>query len=221
MEVPVIEVKKREAVGSRASRRLREAGEVPVVLYGLKRPTIALCIERDHVDSIVRHNTHIVDLSLDGEQQQALVSDVHWDAMGDAVLHVDFLRIRRDEKVTVTIPLEFEGTPKGVVEGGVINQVLNDLEVECLPSNIPEKIVVDVSGLAIGEHLNVSDLAIPQGVEALAEPETTVVTVIFHEPVLEEEEAAEAEEASEEPEILSQKKDEEEGEDTEEEPSAQ
>lgn len=179
MDLLVIKVEKREKLGSRECRKLREAGRIPVSLYGLERPQLSLSIERDHAHEIFDKQVHLVDLELNGEGQQALVTDVQFDALGDEILHVDFSRVQRDKPVTVQVAIDYEGHAKGIADGGVVNYVENDIEVECLPRHIPDKIVVDVTSLGLGDNLSISDLTLPEGVKATADPEAVIVTVAF------------------------------------------
>jgi large subunit ribosomal protein L25 len=214
METPVLEAQKREAKGSRASRRLRSEGFVPAVLYGLSDAPEALSVPRTRIEDVLRHGAHLVEISLGGKQEPALVKDVQYDHMGDEILHVDFARIQRGVKVTVTVPIEFEGHPKGVTEGGILEHPITDVEVECLPRHIPEKILADVSGLGIGEHLTLGSLSFPEGVTPTGEPELVLAIVTFRGTTPEEEaEAAEAEAEAAEPEIIGKKEEEEESED--------
>ncbi len=199
MDLLVIEVEKREALGSRASQKLRAGGRVPIVLCGLGRESISFSAPRDQVDGIVKAGAHLVEIDLGGTQQQALLKDIQWDYLGDEVLHMDFARVDRDKKVTLTVPIEFEGHAKGTAEGGVLNHVMNDIEIECLPKHIPNNILVNVSEMGVGEHLFAKDLAFPDGVGAV-HPDAVVATVTF---------AAAAEDSGEdddaEPEILTAK----------------
>jgi large subunit ribosomal protein L25 len=208
MEIPVLEMTKREAVGSRACRRLRSEGQIPAVLYGLKGESEALMFPRAKIDELIRHGVLLVDIADGGKKQSALIKDVQYDHLGDEILHVDFTRVKRGVKVTVTVPLEFEGHAAGVSEGGVIEHPVNDIEVECLPRNIPEKILVDVSSLGIGDHLMVKDITLPEGVEATGDAEIVLATVTFRGAAPGEEE--EAEEEIQEPEIIGKKEEEEE-----------
>lgn len=199
MDLPVIQIKKREKVGSRASRKLREDGLVPINLFGLGRPSVSFCAPMDAVESAVKNGAHLVELDFEGTNQQGLIRDVQWDALGDDVLHVDFSRVDRDKKVIVTVALEFEGHAVGTTKGGIVNHVLNDVAIECLPGKIPEHLVVNVAPLDIGDHLFVKDLDMPEGVEPAGTEDMVVATVTAV--VAAEEETDE----QDEPEIVGQK----------------
>jgi len=204
MEIPVVEVQKRESTGSREARRLRAQGLIPAVLYGLGGGCEALSVPVDRMEELVRHGAHLVDLAIGGKTQTALLKDVQFDHLGDVVLHVDFSRVKKGAKIRVMLPLEFEGSAKGAAEGGIVEHLRNDIEVECLPHDLPEKIVIDVSALGLGDHLSVKDLALPAGVVAAEELDTVVATVTFKGGGPEEEVPAE-EESLAEPELIRRK----------------
>jgi large subunit ribosomal protein L25 len=131
-----------------------------------------------------------------------LVKEVQYDHLGLELIHVDFARVSLDEKVEVTVPITLKGTPKGEEEGGVLQQMLNELEVECLVTDIPDAITVNVSEMKVDDALHISDLKLPPGVRALQDPEVIVAAV----KVIEEDEAAPTPEAeSAEPEVIGRK----------------
>jgi large subunit ribosomal protein L25 len=211
METPVVEAKPRDLTGSRGCRRLRTEGFVPAVVYGLAENPQPVTVPIAKVEELIRLGAHLVEISLeDGGRQSALLKEIQYDHLGDEILHVDFTRIKRGEKVTLTIPIEFEGIARGVNEGGVVEHLRSELEVTCLPRHIPERIVVDVTGLGLGEHLAVGDLPLPEGVQATTDAELVVATVTYKEE--EPEEVEEEEAAVSEPELIRRKAAEEEAE---------
>ena len=130
--------KNRTALGTRANRRLRETGLVPGVVYGHKENVLPISLPRKELVNYLEHGAHLFSLAMDGHNETVLVKEVQYDHLGLDVLHVDFARVDLNERVKVTIPLELRGTPKGVSEGGgVLTQVITDLEVECLVTEIP------------------------------------------------------------------------------------
>ncbi len=199
----------RSALGSRANKRLRDSGQVPCVVYGHKQDVIPLAVSRKEVAHHISKGVHVFDLATDGKAEKVLVKDVQYDHLGIEVIHVDFARVSLDERVKVTVPLELKGTPKGEAEGGVLQQIISDLEIECLVLEIPEVIRHNVSELGLNSLLHISDLKLPNGVKVLHDPETIVATVkVIAEPVA----AAAAEGETAEPEIIGRKAGEEEGE---------
>src|SRR5207302_2282542 len=195
-----ITARKREAQGTGASRRLRTAGKVPGTVYGGDQGP--LNIELDHKDLFIklkneRFHASILTLDLAGTKQQVLLRAVNMHPFKLQVQHVDFQRVVKDKKIHMKVPLHFVNAEKspGVKEqGGVVSHVLNELDVVCLPDDLPEYIEVDLGSLAVGHSIHVRSLALPGGVEAaLHKNENPVVaTVTVPALITEEEEAAAA-----------------------------
>lgn len=199
--------KARPELGSRANKRLRDSGMLPGVVYGHKETVVPVTLPRKELVNHLHRGAHVFDLSLDGKSEKVLVKDVQYDHLGLEVLHVDFARVSLDERVEVNVPLELKGTPKGEADGGVLQQMVSDLEIECLVTEIPDLITHNVSEMAIDDVLHISDLKLPAGVRALQDPEVIVAMV----KVIEEEAPAEAAEgAAAEPEVIGRKADDEE-----------
>ncbi len=197
-----VSAKSREALGTRANRRLREAGLLPGVIYGHKEAVVPVTLPRKEVVEHLRHGAHLFDLSLDGKSEKVLVKEVQFDHLGMEVIHVDFARVSLDEKVKVTIPVELKGTPKGEAEGGVLQQIINELEVECLVTEIPDAIRFNVSEMALDDVLHIKDLKLPTGVKALQDEDLIVATV---KEIKEEVATAATEEGAAEPELIGRK----------------
>lgn len=193
--------------GKGASRRLRQTGKVPAILYGGHRDprTIAL----DH--NALLHNlendaffSSILTLTVGDKSQPCILKDVQRHAYRNLVLHVDLQRIVEDEEIRVTVPLHFlgEAVAPGVKEGGVVSRVMNELEISCLPKDLPEYIDVDISALELEGILPLSEVVLPAGVEIFGGEEMLEQpVVIIHRPRREEEEEVEGEDeaAAEEP----------------------
>jgi large subunit ribosomal protein L25 len=195
-----ISAQKREAQGTGASRRLRRMGRVPGIVYGGAEGPVN--IELDHKDlfqSLRNEKFHasILTLDLAGSKQQVLLRAVNMHPFKLLVQHVDFQRVSKDRKVHMAVPLHFVNAEKspGVKEqGGIASHVLNELDITCLPDDLPEYIEVDLGTLSVGHSLHVRDLQLPKGVELdLHRDENPVVaTVVIPQLVTEEEEAAQA-----------------------------
>jgi large subunit ribosomal protein L25 len=204
-----LNAQKRDDLGKGASRSLRRAGRVPAVLYGRDLESIHLSVDAHEAEqlfhSISVENT-IVDVTVDGEKKAypTLVREIQTHPWRESLLHIDFLRIQEGVEVDVEIPVELIGVPVGVrLQGGVLEQIVHELEVSCIPSKIPESFQLDVTELDVGDSLHVSDVSLPEGVEILTSPEQTICAVaiprVVEEPELEEPEvAAEGEEPTEE-----------------------
>src|ERR1700733_4204158 len=152
-----VTAKPRSELGSRANKRLRDAGFVPGVIYGHKEAVVPVTLPKKELTGHLTHGAHLFDLNFDGKSEKVLVKEVQYDHLGLEVIHVDFARVSLDEKVEITVALELKGTPKGEAEGGVLQQILNELEIECLVTDIPEIIRHNVSDLAKDAVLHVKD----------------------------------------------------------------
>jgi large subunit ribosomal protein L25 len=204
-----LQVALREGRGSRAARRLRAAGGIPCVLYGHGQDPVHLRVDAHDLEQALHSHSSVFELQWSEGGDTALVHELQLDALGDETLHVDFLRVSLTEKVQVTVPLELHGEPKGVLEGGILNQQKHEVEVECVPTEIPEQIRIEVADLQIGDEIKVSDIPPVAEVQILDDPEDLVVLI---QPPAEEEEE-EAEELAEmpaEPEVIGRKPKEEE-----------
>jgi large subunit ribosomal protein L25 len=197
-----LKAEKREDSGKGAARKLRAAGRVPAVLYGHGVGPMAVSVDaRDlfHVLHGSAGTNVLVDLQVDGAQHLSLPREIQRDHVRGRYLHVDFLAVRRDETVTVSVPVRVVGESPGVKAGGVIEHHLWELQVECLPGDVPDGIEADVSKLQVGDSLRVADLLPPQGVSVLTPLEESVIAVVIPQVrVVEEVEAAgeEGEEAA-------------------------
>src|SRR5271155_3873223 len=123
-----VTAKARTELGSRANKRLRDAGFLPGVIYGHKEAVIPVTLPKKELAGHLGRGAHLFDLALDGKSEKVLVKEVQFDHLGLEVIHVDFARVSLDEKVTLTVPLELKGTPKGEEDGGVLTQVIAELE---------------------------------------------------------------------------------------------
>jgi large subunit ribosomal protein L25 len=192
----------RESLGSRKVKRLRDQGLIPGVVYGHKEAVVPVTLPKKELTTHIDRGAHVFDLTLDGKAQKVLVKDVQYDHLGLEILHIDFARVSLDERVEVTVPLELKGTPKGEAEGGVLQQIVAELEIECLVTDIPDRITHNVSEMAIDDTLHLRDVTLPPGAKAMQDPDLIVAMV----KVIEEEAAAPAAEAeSAEPEVIGRK----------------
>jgi len=174
----------RKAQGTGASRRLRKAGRVPGIVYGGKEPTL-IDVDHNNLYHALRteaFHASILALDLDGKKEQVLLRDFQMHPFRQQVLHIDFQRVLADKKIHMKVPLHFSNAdiaPGVKVGGGIISHVLNEMEISCLPANLPAAIEVDLSGLDIGHSIHVSDIKLPKGVEVAGHhhPADAVATV--------------------------------------------
>ena len=203
------------------ARRLRALGRLPAVLYGANKPAVALALDPKPLEAVLNsESSHNKILSLKvagGETASAVLQDWLHDPVSGALLHVDFRRIALDQKLRTQVPVHAVGEAKGVkVQGGIFEFVLREVEVECLPSDIPERIDADVSELVIGKNLRVRDLVVDPKVRIVSSPDKVVAHIVY----VKEEEEKPAEEVAvaavpAEPEVIKRGKAEKEGEEGE------
>lgn len=213
-----IEVQPREATGSRSSRRLRRSELVPAVVYGGGRESVSIQVPRRALLELFKkagseHAVFLLKLGGSGKERHCMVREVEVDPVTRQVVHVDFQRIDLKVKVKVEVPVELVGVPDGVKnEGGVLDFVTRHVEVECLPTDIPQHLVADVSALHIGQHVEAKDLRVPAGVELQVEGERVIASVsAARKPEVTEEAGEELLEAErEEPELVGRRRGEEE-----------
>jgi large subunit ribosomal protein L25 len=191
-EAVLLTTKPRKERGKMRTRRLRRQGFVPAVIYGHKEATLAVSCSREELDRAVRRGVRVLDVKAEGKIEKALIKELQWDHLGKEILHVDFARVAADERVEVNVRVELRGTAIGIAAGGVIDQPIHLLAVECLAIAVPDSIRVSVTELQLGQALHVRELVLPEGVKALTDPEAVVVQVIAK---LVEPEAAPAPEA--------------------------
>jgi len=203
----------RSVTGRSAARKLKASGIIPAVIYGAKDKPQPLQLAARDINAMLSHASGeniLVELEIAGEKgnRTALVQEIQHSPVGGAVLHVDFHAVSMDETIHAEVPLEASGIANGVKNfGGLLEQSLRTLAVECLPRDLPDRVTVDVSNLNIGDSIHVRDIALPNGVTAKVQPELTAFSVVA--PAVEEEPAvaaAEAEAAAAGPEVIKEKK---------------
>jgi large subunit ribosomal protein L25 len=181
MEKLRLEVGKRQGTGKSVTRKLRAQGSVPAVLYGFGVGSVMLTVPaREAERAMLSGANRLLDLAGLPEVagKLALIKDYQRDPVSRQLLHCDFYSVDTTKVVTVSIPVHITGRPKGVELGGVLELLLREVEVSCLPLAIPDAVSLDVSELGVGDGLHASDLVLPEGVELLVEPSAAVVHVL-------------------------------------------
>ncbi|MFY9826649.1 MAG: 50S ribosomal protein L25 [Thermoanaerobaculia bacterium] len=200
-----IEVQPREETGKNANRRSRARGKIPAVVYGGGKESVSIEVDRKTlVDTMKGHGGEnpIFLLKLGDKERHAMIRNLQVDPVSRQVIHIDFQRVLLDQKLKVAVPVELVGTAVGVkVDGGLLDFVTREVHVECLPGDIPKHLEADVTNLHIGQHVEVRDLKVPEGVVVLDEPEK-VLASIGHGKL----EAVETPEAVAEPEVIKKTK---------------
>ncbi len=210
MDEFVLGTEPREEVGSRASSRLRASGRLPANIYGHKEHNVHFSLDERQFTKFLNEGHRILEFRIGDQEEHAVVKEVQYDSLGSEIIHVDFLRISRDEKIEVEVPVELIGTPKGINSGGVLNFERKEVLVSGFPQDVPESLPLDVQALEMGEAIRIRDLPAVANCEFVEDG--GLVVVIIAVPRGTEEEAAEGEAPGpSEPEVIKQKKPEEEG----------
>jgi large subunit ribosomal protein L25 len=210
MKTIELPVERRDTRGKNAARRTREGGKIPAVVYGAGRDTVPITVNARDLSDAFRGGAGenaIFLLKLQGSDltRHAMIRDLQRDPVSRRTVHLDFVRVLMDTKVRVRVPVEVVGVAKGVkTDGGILDFVSREIEIECLPGNIPEHLPVDVSELLIGDALRVADVPAPEGVEVVDDAEKVVIHIVhpIHEEVVAAPEAVEAVAEPTEPEVL-------------------
>ena len=209
MKTIELHVEKRSTKGKNEARRSRVAGKVPAVVYGAGKPTVPITVDRKALSDAFRRGAgenaiFLLKLAGSDQSRHAMIKDFQRDPVSRKPLHIDFVRVLMDTKIRVKVGIEVVGTAKGVkTEGGILDFVTREVEIECLPGSIPQHLPVDVSDLSIGDVLRISQIPPIEGIQVVDDPEKVLVHVT-HPTAEKAPEVAAAEAAVEitEPEVL-------------------
>ncbi len=199
----LLRASKRTELGTRQVRRLRDKGLIPAIIYGHQETPQPVTLSEHDLELALQHGARLLEVDVDGQTQNVLVKDVQWDTMGQVALHVDLFRVSLDQRVEVTVAVVLRGTPAGEADGGVIQQVVTDVRVECPVASLPDEIRVLVNHLNVGDSLHLRDMELPEGVELLDEPDALLCSCS----VVAEEIEPEPKEVAE-PEVIGEEKEE-------------
>ena len=204
-----IKAEKRDTFGKNASRRLRQQGRIPAILYGEGADTMPLVLDKKDVIAILKSDSGentIFKVAFDSKTKDAMFKDLQIKAGTDELIHADLIHISMDKTIRVNVPLELQGEAVGVkTEGGFVDFMTREVEIECLPKDIPEQLMVDISGLHLHQSLKAGDVVTPEGVKLISDSATVIVLIAV--PHKEEEVAKPVEEEviaaePEEPEVI-------------------
>lgn len=202
MSTIVVEAETRDLTGKGHNRRLRAKGMIPAVVYGTKTEAISVSVDPKEITRILRSHAGsntIFELRIKGRESSAnvMIKDYQLEPVEHELLHADLIHVAMDSAMSVSVNIELEGTPLGVKnEGGILDFITRSVEINCLPGDIPETIAVDVSELALGEHIRAGDLSLSEKVTLETATGVVIASVIAPKKVEEEEAAAEAEEVA-------------------------
>jgi len=181
MEHVELTVSPREKMTKGELNQARKSGKVPAQLYGKTIAPISVFLNKESFESTAKRLTEsmIIDLNLNGEKYPSLIKEIQKEYLSGEVLHIDFSLIGQGQKIHVKVPLHLVGTAKGVREGGILEHAIHDIEVECQPDDLPEKIEIDISDLEANHALHLRDISVPEGLKLLTNPETVIAIIKF------------------------------------------
>ena len=193
-------------------KELRRQHRIPCVMYGHKEDTKTFSVKESDLlkmlHTIGRENA-IINIKIGDYEKSTIIKEIQKNPRTNAISHIDFLILHKGEKIKVNVPLKIKGTAEGIKEGGVLEQLMREIEIKCIPSKIPEHFEIDISALKIGDSIHISDIEFKDG-EFITNTDETLVTIIAPRTVKAEEETAEETEEATEPELIGEKKEEEE-----------
>lgn len=166
----------REQTGSHAVKKVLKQGRIPAVIYGHKEKPISISLDEHNFMEELHHGHRLLDIQIGRKKQKTIIKDLQYDYLGKKILHIDLMRVNVTEKLKVTVPLELKGVSSGTHEGGIIEQHTNQIEVECLATDIPSSIVVSVKNIKIGDTIHAGDIQLPEGVRLITSPEMLLVS---------------------------------------------
>jgi large subunit ribosomal protein L25 len=196
-----LKVEPRTELGSRRTFRLRNAGKMPVVIYGHKKDPLHVSADAKQMSDLLHEHTRLLEVHVDNHVEPCLIKEVQWNHLGSQIIHVDLARVDLTEKVTVPVLVVLIGEPKGAKEAGAfLSHPVTEIEVECLVTQIPDEILADVANLGVDESLTAGELTLPEGVKLVSEPDTIIAQVQIAQE--EEEPVVAAEGEAAEPELI-------------------
>ena len=173
-----LDIETRETVGKKSTKAIRKNGKIPSTLYFKGDEPESIAIDKIKLYQALKSDQRVYEVELGGESQYVMVKAVQYHPVTDDIIHLDFMRVRRSEKMTISVPLVLVGKPIGVVEGGILSQALNQIEISCFPTNVPDQIEVNVDKMELNSSISVADVSTDdEEVEILSSSEINVATI--------------------------------------------
>ena len=173
-----LDIETRESVGKKSTKAIRRDGKIPSTLYFKGDEPESIAIDKIKLYQALKSDQRVYEVELGGESQYVMVKAVQYHPVTDEIIHLDFMRVRRSEKMTISVPLVLVGKPIGVVEGGILSQALNQIEISCFPTNVPDQIEVNVDKMELNSSISVADVSTDdEEVEILSSSEINVATI--------------------------------------------
>ena len=203
----VLKAQIREQAGTNLSKKLREQGQIPAVVYGHKKASVAVSLDEHNLLAGLNLGTRVLDIDIEGKKETVMFKELQYDHLGRDIIHVDLMRVDVTEKVKVSVPISLKGVAEGTKAGGMIEEHASVLEVECQVNAIPDVLVINIKDVKLGDSIHASDVELPAGVVLVSDP-TTVVLVCNLVAVAKSAEELEGETPAA-PEVIGEKKEEE------------
>jgi len=173
-----LDIETRESVGKKSTKAIRRDGKIPSTLYFKGDEPESIAIDKIKLYQALKSDQRVYEVELGGESQYVMVKAVQYHPVTDEIIHLDFMRVRRSEKMTISVPLVLVGKPIGVVEGGILSQALNQIEISCFPTNVPDQIEVNVDKMELNSSISVANVSTDdEDVEILSSSEINVATI--------------------------------------------
>jgi len=192
MKVVTMKTENRSPNGTSEARRTRRGGRLPAVIYGEEKGCEHVSLDMHDFTVELGRGARVIDLSGEAGVQRVLLRDLQWDALGAKLLHADFVRTNPTKQLSLRVPVELSGIPKGIAEGGILSVPRRTVELSCLPGDIPERVEVDVTHLELGTSLLAGELTLPEKVSLAEDASTIIATILVPRGIGDEEEADEA-----------------------------
>lgn len=176
-----LQAERRQFKGRKSRNLLAGQGKIPAVVYGKGIDSIPVAVDQRAAAKFLQKygTSQLLDLKLDNDQYKVMIKDLQHHPLNQQLIHMDFLKVDLNEEIRITVPIRLVGEPKGIKEGGTMQHQLREVEVECLPTDVPEAVEVDVSHLEVGEAVYVRDLTAIEGVEIISEPDTLIASLVL------------------------------------------
>ncbi len=172
----VLKAEKRDKTGTGSAVKVRKAGRIPGILYGHKKESIAVSFDAHSLVRSLHHGSRLFDIQIGSKKDKVLLKDVQYDYLGKDIIHIDLIRVDVSESVKVTVPIELKGTAKGTTEGGIIEEHMDHVEIECKVTDIPDSILVLVKDIGVGDTLHAGDVELPEGVVLITSSTQVIAT---------------------------------------------
>ena len=174
-ETLLLKAEIREHTGSKAVRKVRQQGRVPAIVYGHKQKPVAISFDEHDFLEGLHHGHRLIDVQVGRKKEKMIVKELQYDHLGRNVIHADLMRVNINETIRVSVPIELKGTAAGTHEGGIIDEHVDNLEIECKVTDIPDTIVVSVKDVRVGDVLHAGDIELPENVKLVSPPDTLLV----------------------------------------------